>query len=128
MADGPDEVVLNQPNITIVETNDETELITSGAQGPPGVADEDVARARRSDIKEGFNGTTPDANFTTIYIGEAQVGVLDATAEWRIRRLIIDDTPVTGEGDVKTEWAENGGIATADEIFVWDNRLSLTYS
>jgi hypothetical protein len=126
----PDEpgTLVNQPNVTVVVTSDETELVVSGGgQGPPGVADEDVARAKRTDIREKFNGIIADPDFTTIYIGEAQVGVVDSTATWRIRRLIIDDS-AGADGDVTQEWAENGGIATADEIFVWDNRLALTYS
>ena len=122
MAD-EDFVVINSPTETIIITEaGEADIISHGEQGPPGIADQDMARATRTD--EVVNA--PVANKTTIYIGEAQVGVLDSAPAWRIRRTILDDTsPGT---DAVTEWAENGGVATADEIFVWDDHLTYNYS
>ena len=54
----------------------------------------------------------------TVYIGEGTVGMLDANAVWRIRRLI--DT----SGTVDIKWAD--GDSTFNNI--WDNRASLSYS
>jgi hypothetical protein len=123
MADEFEALVVNSPNETVIVTDEQSaDVITSGAQGPPGVADEDMTRAVRTD--EVLD--SPSQNKTTIYIGQAQVGVLDSEAAWRIKRVILDDTsPGT---DTVTEWAENGGVATADEIFVWDDHLTYNYS
>jgi hypothetical protein len=58
-----------------------------------------------------------------LYIGEADPGVADSAAAWRIRRITFT---IDGDGDEDsvTEWA--GGTADKDKI--WDNRLGLSYS
>ena len=55
------------------------------------------------------------------YFGEAQPGVVDASALWRIQRITFI-TP--GEDDVDIEWAD--GNSSFDNV--WDDRLILGYS
>jgi len=52
------------------------------------------------------------------YIGEADIGALDSSSKWLIKRMQKTGT-VT-----KIEWAD--GNSREDNI--WDNRASLTYS
>lgn len=59
-----------------------------------------------------------DNQTTTVYIGNAPIGSLDAQAVWSIKRLTVGATSVV------TEWA-NGNDANTN---VWSNRASLSYS
>lgn len=56
---------------------------------------------------------------TVIYKAEAVAGTSDATAGWRIHKLVISI-----DGDVSETWAE--GNTNFNKI--WDNRLTYTYS
>ena len=60
-----------------------------------------------------------------IYIGYAKPGASVANAVWSISKNTVD-----GAGNITAkQWpVVNGGGATADFIFVWNNRASLTYA
>lgn len=94
-------VTINMPDV---------QIYTAGIQGPPGVAEEDVAYAKRIDFED---------NETVIYKGEADPGTLDSAGTWRIRRLTLN-----AESDVTEEWADGN----ADFDNVWSDHLTLTYS
>jgi hypothetical protein len=55
---------------------------------------------------------------TTVYVGTAPFGTLDAASSWSIKRLTFSGTLVI------TEWA-NGNDSNTN---VWANRASLSYS
>lgn len=52
------------------------------------------------------------------YIGEAPPGTADATAAWRIKKLL------TSGGNLSILWAEG----TSDFVHAWTNYSSLSYS
>lgn len=56
---------------------------------------------------------------TTAYLGDAAVGSSQASAVWRIQKLVF-----TASGGVTITWAN--GAATF--VNVWNNRASLSYS
>jgi hypothetical protein len=55
---------------------------------------------------------------TVIYQGMAEIGTLDASSTWQIKR-----TTITG-AIIEVEFAEG----EKDFKYIWDNRASLTYS
>jgi hypothetical protein len=101
--------VLLEINSSQVEVLAVAEQGPTGAQGIPGISEEDVTYAKRTDFT---------VNETIIYKGEAAVGSAESSALWRVRRLTI-----AGDNDVTEEWA--GGIDTFTQV--WDDRLSFTY-
>lgn len=80
------------------------------AVGPPTVSEDEVALARRTNIEDDGN---------TIYIGEANPGVQDNQALWRIKRIVF--TPPDDDGE--TRWAS--GNSNLDKV--WNDHLILTY-
>lgn len=84
-------------------------LGTQGPQGPPGISEDDMAYAERTDI----------VSDQLIYKGQAQPGTIDSEPLWRIQRLTIglDD-------DVTRQWAD--GDANFNKV--WADRLTLNYS
>ena len=69
-----------------------------------------------------FAQRVDDTTASTIYFfGEAQPGVVDLSALWRIQRITFI-TP--GQDDVDIEWAD--GNSNFDNV--WDDRLILAYS
>ncbi|MCP4878340.1 MAG: hypothetical protein GY896_23040 [Gammaproteobacteria bacterium] len=116
------DIVISESSQTVIVTQQETEIISEGAQGPRGVSAEDVVPlARRTDIID----DSPAAGFQTIYVADASVGTLDADSQWRIKRIIIDNN---SDGDAVIEWAELTGTATSDFVFSWNDHLTLSYS
>lgn len=73
-----------------------------------GAVDLDTTMSRRTDL----------VGDSLMYRGEAAPGALESAAAWRIRR--IEFTP---DGSVVELWASG----SADMIFAWDDRASLTY-
>lgn len=107
--------------IEVVESNfvleliepDPLEIIHAGAigpEGPSGVAEDEIMRAKRVDFVAGTDN---------LYKAEAVPGSLDSEPVWRIRFIEF-----TGdEDDFSEKWA--GGTDTFDKV--WDDRLTLEY-
>lgn len=87
------------------------------------VADHEIRiTTLENDAVATFAQRIDDTTSSTIYyFGEAQPGVVDANALWRIQRITFI-TP--GEDDVDIEWAD--GNSDFDNI--WDDRVGLSYS
>jgi hypothetical protein len=58
----------------------------------------------------------PDAS--TTYIGKAKFGASTADGDWSIKKIVVSGTVTT------ISWADG----TDNDIKVWDNRTSYTYS
>jgi len=66
-----------------------------------------------------------DANGNVIYFGTAKIGTLTSEDKWQITFFIWDaNNSLTSQ-----TWPENSeGNATGNYEFVWDDRLTYTYS
>lgn len=82
-----------------------------GAQGPSSLEDA-VAKARRVDFEGNY-----------IYKGRAEPGTLDAQALWEIQRI----EKVLGL-DGKTDYIYTYANGNANEVNIWNDRLTLPYS
>lgn len=93
---------------TITQEIKEELVVVSGQAGPPGINEEDMTYAKRVDF----------ISDNLLYKGEADVGSLDTSPSWRIRRITLGN-----DGDVIEEWADG------DALFnnIWDSRATLTY-
>lgn len=80
----------------------------SGIPGSPGIAEDAVPYAKRTDV----------VSDSLIYIGEAIPGTAESSPQWRISRLTF-----AVDGDVTTQWA--GGTALFDKV--WADRAQLEY-
>jgi len=66
-----------------------------------------------------------DASGNPIYLGRAKAGVLTSAAKWQIQYLTYD----ASDSITSIEWPQNAdGNASTEYEFVWDDRLTLTYS
>lgn len=63
---------------------------------------------------------TPGAGSTTTYVGWALPGTLDATATWKIMRMV----EVVATGSLTITWA----AGTQTHTNIWNNRTALSYS
>jgi hypothetical protein len=106
---------------SIISSNDTVEYVLSGPSGPPGpqgpqgpqgpagVVEEEMTYSKRIDF----------VTDSILYRGEAQVGSLENSSVWRIRKIVISP-----DGDVSETWAD--GVATFNKI--WANRAAYSYS
>ena len=66
-----------------------------------------------------------DGNGNALYIGKAVVGTLTSEPRWQVSFQVYD----ANDAITSRTWAQNNeGNASSDYEFVWDDRLSLTYS
>ena len=65
-----------------------------------------------------------DANGNPTYLGRAKAGTLTSVEKWQIRKITYD----AAQGITAVEWPQDGGLASADFIFEWDEVLTYTYS
>jgi len=65
-----------------------------------------------------------DANGNPTYLGRAKAGTSTSDDKWQIRKITYD----ANQGVTAVEWAQSGGLASADFIFIWDDVLTYTYS
>jgi hypothetical protein len=68
--------------------------------------------------------TQNDANGNPIYIGKAKVGTLTSESKWQISKQTYD----ASQSLTRKEWPQNDGKASSEYEFVWDDRLTFTYS
>lgn len=107
------EIVESNTVIEVIEP-DPFEIIHAGAtgpEGPKGVAEDEIMRAKRTDFVAGTDN---------LYRAEADPGSLDADPVWRIRFIEF----VGDEDDFSEKWA--GGTDAFDKV--WDDRLTLVYT
>lgn len=71
-----------------------------------------------SSKNEEFAVQIDQANATTTYVGEAQIGSATSSAVWKIKKIVCADS------DLTITYAD--GNKNYDNI--WDNRASLNYS
>lgn len=115
-------LITTDTNTFVVETTAATTIVVSqgmlgpsgpqgpvGPPGPQGISEEDKVYSKRTDF----------ADATTIYKAEAAPGTPEASALWRIRKLII-----ASDDDVTELWA--GGTASFDKQ--WILRTTYTYT
>lgn len=103
-------IVMQDTGTVLVDSqNKEIEtVISTGERGPPGLSEEEMVYAKRTD----FVGDD------IVYRGEAPVGTLNSAAAWRIRKITI-----ASDSDIIEEWADGSPLFTN----IWNNRLSLFY-
>lgn len=105
--------LIREEVLTVVEAGDPERVIVEvgipGPAGAPGIAEEDMPYAKRTD----FVGDS------VIYKGRAAPGAIDTDPVWQISRLTIGEG-----GDVVEEWAS--GSAAFNKV--WDTRAALSYS
>lgn len=65
-----------------------------------------------------------DGNGNPTYLGRAKIGTATSADSWQIRKITYDGN----QGVTAIQWAESGGIASSDFIFIWDDVLTYTYS
>ena len=66
-----------------------------------------------------------DGSGNAIYVGRALVGTATSDAKWQISFLAYD----SNNAPTSQTWPQNSaGNASADYEFVWDDRLTYTYS
>lgn len=103
----------NQQTILVTVASRPTTIVVSsgivGPEGKPGIAEDEVMYAKRTDI---FSDSI-------IYRGEAPVGSQETSPVWRVRKVLIGS-----DGDVSETWA----LGTANFTNAWSDRLTLTYS
>lgn len=69
--------------------------------------------------------TQNDANGNPVYLGKAKAGTLVSEDKWQISKQTYDAT----ESLTRKEWPQNGlGKASSEFEFVWNDRLTYTYS
>lgn len=90
------------------------DIITVGTQGPPGIPEDEVPYADRSDLVYDVDG-----NVTGKYFAQAAPGSASSDPVWR-----ISYTSYNAEYDGTKQWADG------DSLFnnVWDDHLSLSYA
>ncbi len=104
-------ITIESGSNVLVEVNSSS-LIVQGQIGPPGkdgIAEEDMVYSKRIDF----------VSDNEIYRGEAQVGSVESSNVWRIRRITI-----ASDNDVTEMWA--GGTAEFNKA--WSNRVNYSYS
>jgi len=65
-----------------------------------------------------------DANGNPTYLARAKLGTADGDEKWQIRKITYD----ANQGITAVEWAEAGGIPSADFIFSWTDYLTYVFS
>lgn len=69
--------------------------------------------------------TQNDANGNPVYIGKAKVGTLTSEAKWQISKQTYD----ASQSLTRKEWPQNDESKASSEYeFIWDDRLTYTYS
>jgi hypothetical protein len=65
-----------------------------------------------------------DANGNPTYLARAKCGTATSVEKWQIRKITYD----ANQGVTAIEWPQDGGLASADFIFEWDEVLTYVFS